>query len=418
MNKTIVIINQYAASPDLGMEVRHYYLAVELKKMGYRVYIIAATYTHLRSKMPNVKKDISLEVRGGVNFIWIRVPVYKNAHSKLRIVNWFDFAWKIGRLQKILPEQPDVILYSSPSLIGYLGAEKLARACNARVGFEVRDIWPLTLCQLGKYSPINPLIWIMQRIEDRAYRNSDVVISNLKNSIDHMVSHGLASDKFHWIPNGYSKQEIENSVEPPPETFAKLSDGKFTIAYCGTLGVANGVEVLVQAASILKGEELIKFVIIGRGQERESLVRLARKQQLDNVIFVDPVPKNQVQGILGCVDVLYIGLKKEPLFRYGVSPNKLFDYLYAGKPIIYAIDSGEYHPISNSESGLEIPPEDPEKLAAAILKLYEMKPQLRRQMGENGHRLAINDYEYGSLARKLAKALFASECIVKPESGA
>lgn len=110
--------------------------------------------------------------------------------------------------------------------------------------------------------------------------------------------------------------------------------------------------------------------------------------------------------MLGRFDACYIGLTKDPLFRFGVSPNKLFDYLYSGKPILYAIDSGSYKPVEDIGAGLQIEPQNPKALADAILQLYHMPQEQRQQLGDNGKRAAIEQYEYGMLARQLAGVLF------------
>jgi len=144
---------------------------------------------------------------------------------------------------------------------------------------------------------------------------------------------------------------------------------------------------------------------VGRGKEKETLQAQAREKNLTNVTFIDPIPKVQIQAMLNQFDACYIGLTKDPLFRFGVSPNKLFDYLYSGKPILYAIDSGDYKPIEEAVAGLQVEPENPQALAAAILQLYQMPEEQRQQMGENGRKAALEEYEYGSLAKKLAEVL-------------
>ncbi|MBF4348901.1 glycosyltransferase WbuB, partial [Vibrio anguillarum] len=125
-----------------------------------------------------------------------------------------------------------------------------------------------------------------------------------------------------------------------------------------------------------------------------------------NIFFIDPIPKVEIQSILSEFDACYIGLTKDPLFRFGVSPNKLFDYLYSGKPIVYGIESGEYKPIEDSKAGLQVPAQAPEQLADAVLSLYQMPAEERLAMGENGRKAALKQYEYGQLANQLIKVLF------------
>lgn len=404
--KTIWIINQYSSTPETGLGGRHYYFAKSLAKLGYEVYLVGAAFTHLLRKPPVFQDQFKIEkIENGFNFVWVKMPVYAEAHSKKRIANWFSFAWKITKLKNILPA-PDVILYSSPSLVGYLGAEKLARDLSVPLAFEVRDIWPLTLCELGGYSESHPFIRLLQWIEDRAYKNADYVFSNLKNSYEHMQSRGMRLEKFAWIPNGFLKEEVEGAQLLEQVTLDQLPKDKFIVGYAGTLGIANALDSFIEAANQLKKYSEIAFVLVGNGKLKQRLQQQAEDLNLTNVYFVDAIPKKQVQSLLKVFDVCYIGLTKDPLFRFGVSPNKLFDYLYAGKPVLYAIDSGPYTPIADSQAGIQIEPENVQHIVEGVLKLYNISPEERAIMGHNGHQEAIQSYEYGSLTQKLALILF------------
>ena len=404
--KTIWIINQYSSTPETGVGGRHYYFAKSLAQLGYEVYLVGAAFTHLLREPPVLENNFKVEpIADNFNFVWVKMPTYAEAHSKKRIANWFSFAWKITKLKNILPK-PDVILYSSPSLVGYLGAEKLARDLSVPLAFEVRDIWPLTLCELGGYSENHPFIRLLQWIEDRAYKNSDFVLSNLKNSYEHMQSRGMKPEKFAWVPNGFLKEEVESAQPLEQSTLDQLPKDKFIVGYAGTLGIANALDSFIRAANELRVYSEIAFVLVGNGKLKQRLQQQVEELGLTNVYFVDAIPKRQVQSLLKVFNVCYIGLTRDPLFRFGVSPNKLFDYLYAGKPILYAIDSGRYTPVTDSQSGIQIEPENVEHIVDGVLKLYNMSPEERAVMGSNGHQEAVQSYEYGSLTKKLASILF------------
>ena len=404
--KTIWIINQYSSTPETGVGGRHYYFAKSLAQLGYEVYLVGAAFTHLLREPPVLENNFKVEpIADHFSFVWVKMPTYAEAHSKKRIANWFSFAWKITKLKNILPK-PDVILYSSPSLVGYLGAEKLARDLSVPLAFEVRDIWPLTLCELGGFSKNHPFIRLLQWIEDRAYKNSDFVLSNLKNSYEHMQSRGMKPEKFAWVPNGFLKEEVESAQPLEQVTLDQLPKDKFIIGYAGTLGIANALDSFIRAANELQGYSEIAFVLVGNGKLKPRLQQQVEELGLTNVYFVDAIPKRQVQNLLEIFNVCYIGLTKDPLFRFGVSPNKLFDYLYAGKPILYAIDSGRYTPVTDSQSGIQIEPENVKHIVDGVLKLYKMSPEERAVMGSNGHQEAVQSYEYGSLTKKLASILF------------
>lgn len=406
MSKVIWIINQYASTPDTGMGGRHYYLARELAKQGHKVYLIAASYTHILRKPPTIKHSYEINPVDGFNFVWVKMPTYSEAHGKQRVVNWFKFAWKITGLKKIITDKPDAILCSSPSLISFLGAKYLSKVYpHARLVFEVRDIWPLSLIELGGYSPKHPFIRLLQWIEDKAYRDSDRVISNLKNAAEHMVLHGMVQSKFTWVPNGFSDEEVRVTQELSNITIDKLPKNKFIVGYTGAFGVANALDSLIGAAEILKDNQDIAFVLVGNGKERSILKELVNERNLRNVLFMEPIIKMQIQAMLSNFDLLYIAAKKSPLYKYGVSPNKLYDYFYSGKPILYAIDSGNYKPISDIDCGIQIPPEDPQAIVDAVLEIYSMPKSKRDTMGASGHRYVIENHEYGVLAKKLENVL-------------
>lgn len=405
MPKVIWIISQYSSTPETGVGGRHYYLARELANQGYKVYLIAASYTHLQRKSPSVEMSYDIQSIEKINFVWVKVPSYSQAHSKKRIFNWFFFAWKLRGLVNVIADKPDAVLCSSPSLVSFLGAKYLTKHFNAKLIFEVRDIWPMTLIELGGYSPRHPFVRLLQKIEDMAYRDSDRVISNLNNAVEHMVQRGMDKDKFAWIPNGFSLNEVQNNHELPDKISSRLPTDKFIIGYTGTIGVANALDSLMDAAELLKEHREIVFVLVGNGKDKVGFEELVALRKLDNVLFFDAIPKNCIQSILTKFDVLFVAAKKSILYKYGVSPNKLYEYLYAGKPIIYAIDSSKYLPVDGANAGISIPAENPQAIADAILKLKGLSFKQRAVLGQNGHEYALKNHDYEKLAVKLSKVL-------------
>lgn len=405
MQKTIWIVHQYASTPETGMGGRHFYLAQELAKQGHKVYVIASSANHLLHSQPKLTGDITFEPVAGFTFVWVNIPAYSEAHSKQRALNWFLFPWRIQKLAKLIADKPDAVLCSSPSPIAFLGAQRLAKKFKAKLVFEVRDIWPLTLTEIGGYSPKHPFIRLMQWVENKAYKDSDRVVSNLKNSVEHMVEHGLQKDKFTWVANGFSLDEVNQNTPLAPEVKESLPKDKFIIGYTGTLGVANSLDTLLEAAELLKEQKDIAFVLVGRGKEKVQLQASVKEKQLSNVTFIDPIPKVQIQAMLAEFDACFIGWLKDELYRFGIGANKIPEYLYSGKPIIHGY-SGNCDPVVDFNAGLTVEAENPQALADAVLKLYQLPEAERKQMGENGRKAALEQYEYGMLAKKLEKVLF------------
>ena len=403
--KTVWLINQYASTPETGIGGRHYSLASALARQGYTVYLVAAGYTHILRHPPQLKRAYETHDADQFKLVWVKTAPYEGAHSKNRILNWFSFAWKLRGLKKHIPDAPDVILYSSLSLVGFLGAQHLARHYRARLVFEVRDIWPLTLTELGNYSERHPFVRFLQWIEDRAYRTSDAVISNLRNSVQHMAGRGMPIEKFTWIPNGLSVDDSATHEPLNPESGAQLPLGKFIVGYTGSLGLANAMEDFIEAADILRDETHIAFVMVGAGASKEGLKERVRAKQLLNCHILDPIPKSQIPSMLGFFDACYIGWKDEGLYRFGIAANKIFDYLYAGKPIIHAY-SGGCDPVSDAAAGITVKAEDPRAIANGILALSRLSPHELQAMGCNGHRYVRAHHDYEKLAGKLAHVLF------------
>ena len=402
--KTFWLINQYASTPDTGMGGRHYCLSKELAKQGYRVYLIAAGFTHILRKPPHLKKGITVQsITKNFDFVWINLPKYRNAHDKKRVLNWLRLTWQLFKLPSVIMDRPNIIVASSPSQFIFIAAQRLAKKFNAKLVFEVRDIWPLTFVEVGGYSTNNLFIKLMQWLEDKAYRESDYVLSNLPNLVEHMRNRGMNSDNFAWIPNGFDKSDLEKIQKLNKMTASAIPKNKFIVGYTGTLGLANTLDTFIDSAKILVEQRDISFVLVGDGLQKKNLMKKANK--LHNITFIDPIPKHEIQSVLANFDVCYIGLTKDPLFRYGVSPNKLFDYFLSAKPIIYAIESGEYLPVSDARAGLSIKPESPKLLADAILKVKSLTPKERREMGENGRAYVLDNHDYAKLSKKFARIL-------------
>jgi len=406
--RNIWIINEYAGSPHYyGGQTRHYYLARELVKKGYNVYIISASYSHLLINLPIVESAFKKELIDGINYVWVKVPRYKHAHDKKRIWKSLVFTAKLLKLPLAGMEKPDVIVVSSPELFPVISGYILARKHKAKFIFEVRDIWPLTLIELGGYSKYHPFIMLLQWIENFAYKKADAVISLPPNALEHMKAHGLREDKFHYIPNGISLslEEINKIEQLDQKVREMIPKGKFIVGYTGTIGHANALEYLISAARLLQEEKDIHFLIVGEGKDKERLMRISEEWGLGNVSFLPAIPKRQVQSLLReFVDACYLGLRDSPLFRFGISSNKLFDYFYSGKPIIYAVNSSN-RPVDEAGAGISVPAGNPEAIAEAILRLKAMSPEEREEMGRRGREYVIANHNWEILAQKFIKAI-------------
>lgn len=360
---------------------------------------------HLQMRNKNFNGEYHIEKDDSINLVWIKTQSYNQASSKVRIINWFKFSYKVSKLSKVLNDKPDVILYSSPSLIGYLGAYALARKNNSKIIFEVRDIWPLTLCELGGYSEKNPMIVFLKHIEYFAYKTADDVISNLPNAIAHMETRGLEKQKFHWIPNGYSHTDFYSSEILGDNYTLSISDNKFKIGYCGTIGKANALDFLVKAAEILRNED-IQFIIVGSGSECKTLKDYVKNRKLNNVLILPAVKKSKVSSVLNLFDVCYLGWHNARIYEYGISANKMSEYMLSGKPILHSY-SGSRDPVEEFNCGVSVEAENPAEIAQGILSLKRMSETNRKHLGDNGRQAANELFNYERLTIELEKVLFS-----------
>jgi len=395
-NKHVTIINQYIGSPYHGMEYRHYYLAKNLLEQGYKVTLVSGSYSHLFSSPPKVKQSVTKELIDGIEYIWIKVPSYKSSKSIGRIWNMLYFAWKLHFFKDIVPSH---IIVSSPSLFPVKAGAKLAKKFHTKFLFEVRDIWPQTLVELSGLSTSNPLIKLMEHYEKFAYKKADKVISLLPTAKEHFEKKGMQKDKFVYLPNGIETEQQERA-SLAYETREKIPTDKFIIGYSGTIGIANNLDYLIDVAEILNENDEIHFILLGNGGQKKRLQERAKNLSLRNITFLEAIPKEEIASFLSYIDVAFISLLPEDLFRYGVSPNKVFDYMFAQKPIIWAIEAGN-NLIEEAQCGVSVPLNDTLSLKNAILNLKGLGKEALRELGQNGYNFVHSHHNYKMLAEKL-----------------
>tara|TARA_Y100000813_G_scaffold108288_1_gene77460 strand:- start:14023 stop:15219 length:1197 start_codon:yes stop_codon:yes gene_type:complete len=388
-NKNIWIINQYAGSSNHGMTFRSYFLAKEFIKC-HRVTIFSASFSHVMSNPPSVSKKYTEENINGIKYFWLKVPVYKQSKSFGRLISMFIFLYRLFFLNVKKHCTPDVIIVSSASPLPIWKAYFWAKRFNAKLIFEVRDIWPMSIIELGGFKKINPLVVLLQITENFAYKVSDYVVSVLPKAFEHMKHHGLDLRRFKYIPNGI---EIKNLIKTDIN-----NKNVFKIGYAGTLGIANALKYLIYAANLVK-ESNIEIHLLGNGPEKNALMGIVNDNNISNVYFHDAVPKNEVGIFLSKMDVLYIGWHFSKIYRFGISANKLFDYLASAKPIIHSVDAGN-DPVLEAKAGISIKPESPKEIANAILKLYKMPVSKRNELGNNGREYVEKYHSYEKLAKQ------------------
>lgn len=413
----ILLINHYAGSIYHGMEFRPYYMAREWVKMGHEIVIVASSFSHLRQKNPIISDDTQEEIIDGIRYIWIKTPEY-HGNGFARIRNMLSFIRKLYRYLPTITKEfvPDAVIASSTYPLDSYPARWIAKKHNAKFVFELHDLWPMTPQLLRHMSKWHPFIMVMQRAEDYWCKNADVVISLLPEAHKHLVTRGMTMDKYHVVPNGVSVDEwAESNVPLPQEHDSMLSalknEGKFLVGYAGGHSVSNGLDTILDLAAKVMDKPRIHFVLVGSGKDKGKLISRAGDLGLSNVSFLPPVPKRTVPTLLKEMDALICVSPDTPLHEYGVSPNKIFDYMMASKPILWASNASN-DVVSDARCGFTVPSGDVIALKTCLLKMFEMTSQELDALGRNGQHFILANCTYQNLAQKFMRALNDENCDV------
>ena len=398
----ILYLNHYAGSPEHGMEYRPYYLAREWVRAGHSVRMVACAFSHVRSSQPETGNKPRSQIIDGIEYCWYPGRAYRG-NGVGRVRNIWDFlsgVWRDSR--RIAAEfRPDAVIASSTYPLDIWVARRLARLAGAKLVYEVHDLWPLSPIELGGMSPRHPFIVLCQLAENTAYRDADLVVSMLPNVQQHMAAHGLDPGKLRIIPNGIAVDEW--TEEPAPldgelgaYVAAVRSRGDFLVGYAGSHGLPNALDRLLDAAALLRNDP-VSFVLVGDGHERARLLARVADEGLSNVAMFGPVAKKRIPALLAAIDVAYIGWSRNPLYRFGISPNKLLDYMMAGRPVLHSVAAAN-DLVAESSCGLSVPPDDPPAIAAAIRRLALISIVERERMGARGRSYVLANHDYRVLA--------------------
>lgn len=407
----ILYLDHYAGSYLHGMEFRPFLMARHWVQEGHSVTIVASSFSHLRGQNPDLMGQKYLEETiDGVRFFWIHGNPYEG-NGLDRVHNILSFVKGLYQHQKAITANwtPDVVIASSTYPLDMYPAVHLAAKCGAKVVFEVHDLWPMSPMEVGGMSKYHPFIQVMQRAENYAYTHCDFVVSQLPHAQNHMQEHGMQPEKFTYIPNGVEAEDWKLPERPEEGVYYELlqqfrEEGWFLIGYAGAHSASSALDSFVEAGLKLKGKK-IKLVMVGQGPEKARLQQKINDLGLrDTVESLEAVRRSQIPGLLSQFDALYIGASKQQVFRYGISPNKLFDYMMAEKPIIYAIEY-DNNAVEKSDCGISIPSENSAAIARAAVRLSEMSPQELREMGMRGKEYVLENHEYGPLAARFLEVL-------------
>jgi glycosyltransferase involved in cell wall biosynthesis len=399
----IWMVNHYAISPDLPGGTRHFDIACELVRKGYRVKIFACDVILGKNKeyaKLEEKESYSVENINGVEFIWVRAATYERNNWR-RACNMLTFSYNYYKIGSKFKDKPEVIVGSSPHPFAAFAAVRLARKLKAKFFLEIRDLWPQVIVDMGKLNQHHPITQAMRLLEKYLYRAADKIIVLAEGSKNYLKEKwGINESKIIYLPNGVHLNNF--SCQKDRIILRKhYNFNKFTFIYTGAHGPANSLDTILRAADRLRENKDIEIVLVGDGILKERLLKQAKEMKLNNVRFFDPIPKTEIPGILTAADATIITLKKVKVFSYGVSPNKLFDYMAARKPIICAVEGEMAEKVENIGCGISVIPEDEKSMADTITHLVNLPQNELKKMGDNGYKEIEENYSREKLAQKL-----------------
>lgn len=409
--KTVWIFNHYAHGTYFNKGGRHYWFAKNLLKKGYEPTIFCASTRH--------NSDMSVDIPGGtyrlksvekIPYVFVKTTKYKNGIE--RIKNMWNFYKNLYPSTAEYGKEygkPDVILASSVHPLTLLAGIKIAKKYNVPCICEIRDLWPETIVQYGTLKKNSLVAKLLYKGEKWLYNKADKLIFTIPGGKDYVEEIGLSSSKVRYINNGVDLEEYNKNKDEFIYSDEHLDNpSTFKILYTGSMGVANELTYLVQAADKVqeKGIDNIQFILFGHGSQREKLKEYVQNKGLTNIVFKEKVEKKFIPNILSRSDLNVFTGKHIPLYKYGLSLNKLFDYIASGKPTLSNMESG-YDILVKHDCGKSVKGGSVEALVDGILEFYNMDQKEYDQYCENSL-VAIQNYDFKILTDKLEAIIIES----------
>jgi len=394
----ILIIHQAFAALGEPGGTRHHELARWLARQGHRVTILAGQVSYLTGEAGEATPsewtdDAGVHIR--------RCATYRAWHRSFfhRVLSFLSFMFS-SFAAGLQTRGVDVVWGTTPPLFQGGTAWLLARLKRAAFVFEVRDLWPEFAVAVGVLRS-RPLIALAEAFERFLYRHADRLVVNSPGYVEHVLEGGAR--QVDLVPNGVDVSMFDPAASGTAFRKAHGLRNKYVVLYAGALGLSNDLGVVLDAAARLKHEPEIALVLLGDGKERGALVARARALCLPNLFFLPAVPKEEMEQALAAADACIAILK--PLDVYKTTyPNKVFDYMAAGRPVILAIDGVIRQLIEEAGAGVFVTPGDPDALAVAIRTLAAHRAA-GRAMGCSGRAYVARHYDRGSLARGLEQVM-------------
>ena len=395
----ILLINQHSYPPGSSNWRRHFDLFKNFSKENYNIDIICGSFVHDRKKeILNKGEKYRLIDSEGIRYHVLSGISYKSKIA--RMFSMIQFFFKVLFFSKNLKNKPDIIYASSPHPFNGLVGMYLARKYKCTFILEIRDLWPETWVAMGATTKKSILYKVFAYIEKVLYKNADKIVTLTANK-DYYTLIGVDEKKVEIVSNGVDLEKYDNLLKE--ESPIKFLENKFNILYTGAHGTANCLEFILEVAKLMEDDKII-FNFIGEGEKKEELIKKAEEYNLKNVRFYPPINKNLIPSTLKNGDAMILPVKNEPLYRYGISPNKMYEYFASSKPIIFSGNVAN-DMVKEANAGISVEAENIKKIKEAVLSLYNMSNEEREILGKNGRNYVEENYDTKVLSKKIEKII-------------
>lgn len=401
----IWIFNHHAQGPEIPGGTRHYDLSKSLIAKGHSVTIFAAGfhYTLLEESVEYNASGYKEENKDGVKFVWVKTYPYKVNNIK-RMINIISYAWKLNFLiPKLHLKKPDIIIGTTVHPFAPVVAHRFAKKYKTPFIFEIRDLWPQSFIDIGVWKEDSLISKVFKSIEKYTVSKADAIIALSPKTREYLKKE-YSYENIHYIPNSVDVDFVLKNKKSSQmnETFEKLQElknnAKQLYMFTGAIVQSNSINVFIECAKKLKIDN-IQIVLVGKGQEKEKYMTLAKDEGLENISFLDPVEKQLVPKLLEYADVLLL-IQGNVLWG---SSNKLYDYLVAKKPIITSLYSSHNNVVEEIACGYSAAYENSDEIVEKIGLLYNQCEEKKLKMGERAYDYVKDNYDIKLMADKLEK---------------
>ena len=395
----IWLINQYSYPPGKSNWRRHFDLFKNFSKEDYNIDVICGSFVHDRKEeILNKGEKYRLINSEGIKYHVLSGILYKS--KIVRMLSMIQFFFKVLFFSKKLKDKPDIIYASSPHPFNGLAGMYLARKYKCPFVLEIRDLWPETWVAMGATTKKSIIYKVFAYIEKVLYKNADKIITLTANK-DYYISVGVDEKKVEIVSNGVDLEKYDSLLKE--ESPVKLLENKFNVLYTGAHGTANCLDNILEVAKLIKNDDIV-FNFIGEGEKKEELIKKSEEYNLKNVRFYPPINKNLIPNTLKNGDVMIVVAKNTPLYKYGISFNKIFEYFASSKPIIFSGNVAN-DMVKEANAGISVEAENIEKIKEAVLSLYSVSKSEREVLGKNGRKYVEENYDTKVLSKKIEKII-------------